>query len=96
MPIESANVSAPSPAPPDEALELARHALELVGEDHPTLLDTLAAAHANAGQWTEAVRWAETARRLAQAQGLSHLADRLDERLAAYRQGKPWRESTVR
>ena len=89
-------VSAPSPAPPDEALELARHALELVGEDHPTLLDTLAAAYANAGQWTEAVRWAETARRLAQAQGLSHLADRLEERLAAYRQGKPWRESTVR
>ena len=89
-------VSEPSPAPPAEALALARRARELVGEDQPALLDTLAAAYANAGHWTEAVHWAEKARRFAREQGQAELADRLDERLASYRQGKPWRESPLR
>ena len=89
-------VSAPSPASPAEALALAWQARELVGEDQPALLDTLAAAYANAGHWTEAVQWAEKARQFAQEQGQSKMADRLEERLANYRQAKPWRESPLR
>ena len=87
-------VSEHSPAPPGEALALARQAVAWGGEAQPVLLDTLAAAHANAGQYEEAVAWAEKARLLAVQQNQRNLARRLEQRLEHYRHGKPWREKT--
>ena len=88
-------VSEHSPAPPAEALALARRAVALGGEDRPILLDTLAAACANAGQYEEAAAWAEKARLLAVQQNQSGLAGRLEKRVENYRRGNPWREKTV-
>ena len=87
-------VSEHSPAPPGEALALARQAIALAGEEQPVLLDTLAAACANAGQYEEAVAWAEKARLLAVQQNRRNLARRLEQRMERYRQGMPWREKT--
>ena len=84
-------VSEHSPAPPQEALALARKAVEL-GGDQPILLDTLAAASANAGLHAEAVAQATRARDLATAQGQEKLARRLERRIERYRQNVPWRE----
>ena len=85
-------VAANSPAPRDEALALALKAVELGGETNPTLLNTLAAAYANAGDYASALSVAETARRLAQEQGMNNLARRLEKRIRIYRKGQPWRE----
>ena len=90
------SVSEFSPAHPEEALELALKAARLGSGDNPVLLDTLAAAYANAGRYQDAVESAEKARRAAQAQGPASLIRRLDKRLGQYRQGKPWRESSLR
>ena len=87
-------VSEHSPAPPQEALALARKAVEL-GGDQPILLDTLAAACANAGLHAEAVAQATRARDLATAQGQEKLARRLERRIERYRQNVPWREKKV-
>ncbi len=87
-------VSEHSPAPPQEALALARQAVEL-GGDQPILLDTLAAACANAGLHAEAVAQATRARDLATTQGQKKLAHRLEQRIEQYRQNKPWREKKV-
>lgn len=84
-----------SPAPPEEALDLANRALALAGAPQPILLDTLAAAQANAGDFEQAVQSAEQARALARQQGNPNLARRLEQRLEAYRQARPWREKPV-
>lgn len=84
-----------SPAPPEEAIELALHALKQAGDESPVLLDTLAAAYANGTQYELATATAEKARRLAMAQDRKGLVRRLDRRIAAYRQGNPWREKPL-
>jgi protein O-mannosyl-transferase len=48
-----------------EAVDLARRAVELSGGREPSLLDTLAAALAEAGRWDEAVQTAQKALKLA-------------------------------
>jgi tetratricopeptide (TPR) repeat protein len=72
-----------------EAVERARHACELTAWEVPGFLDTLAAAHAESGQFDEAVRWMEKA--------LDRLpeADQADyrKRLELYREGKPYRHA---
>ena len=88
-------VSEHSPSPPEEALALAQKAVEIGGGNQPVLLDTLAAACANAGRYGEAVAWAEKARRLASTQRQEKLARRLERRIEQYRQDKPWREKKV-
>ena len=75
-----------------EAVRLAERVCELTGRKNPTLLDTLAAAYAEAGRFDEAVRTAEEARSLALAGGTKPLADVIGERLELYRSGRPWRE----
>lgn len=84
-----------SPAPPEDALAFATKSLELAGEGQPVLLDTLAAAQANAGRFAEAIQRAEQARDLARQQGNRSLARRLEQRIEAYRQSRPWREKPV-
>ena len=56
------------------------------------MLDTLAAAYAEAGQFREAVANAQHALQLAQAHGEQVLVAQLDAKLRLYAAGKPFRE----
>jgi hypothetical protein len=56
------------------------------------ILDVLAAAHAAAGEFDQAVATATEALRLATAAGADELAAAVAERLALYRDRRPYRE----
>lgn len=75
---------------PGEALRLARKALELSGDDNPSVLDTLAIAFAADRQFEEAVHWADKAHALAESGGQADLAGEIALRLDAYRSGRAW------
>jgi tetratricopeptide (TPR) repeat protein len=75
-----------------QAVKLASRAAELTGQRHPGALDTLAAAHAEAGQFKEAVAAVEQGLKLAEAARDTGLADQLRARRELYRAGRPWRE----
>lgn len=81
-----------------EAVALAKRACELTEEREPHFIGTLAAAHAEAGQFAEAITAAEKARDLAREMGAPEIARRNEELLLLYRAGKPFHESkqTVR
>ena len=68
-----------------EALALARRAMQVVGADHPAVLDTLAAAYASDGRFPLAI---ETARRAAaRARALPEFEPRaaqIEQRLRLY------------
>ena len=61
-------------------------------ENNLSLLDTLAAAYAEAGRFQDAVRTAEEALQLAGG-GKSALAESLRKRIKPYGAGQPWRDS---
>ncbi len=71
------------------AVDLATQACELTGEKNGSLVDTLAAAYAEAGKFEEAAKWQEKALEL-----LSDSPEKagVQARLEMYRQGKPYRE----
>jgi tetratricopeptide (TPR) repeat protein len=74
------------------ALRAATRAAELTGEQDPNVLDTLAAAHAEAGDFEQAIRVAQRAVRLAREQGTApQLLASLEQSLARYRAGRPTR-----
>ena len=75
-----------------EAVELAQRATQGSDRRTPEILDTLAAAYAEAGRFPEAVETAQQARTMAAGQGNLELAARLLGRLELYRNGKPYRE----
>ena len=79
------------PARLDEALTLAREAAS-ENEAHPRGQDTLAAVLAARGSYAEAVVAQEHALALAEGAGDAQLAGEMRERLALYREGKPYRE----
>jgi spermidine synthase len=58
----------------------------------PSVLDTLAAAHAAAGRYGEAARVAEQALQLAESAGPPGFAAQIRSRLALYRAGRPYQE----
>ena len=62
--------------------------------DDADFLDTLGAAYAAAGRFTEAVAAAERADALASARGDDGLRDRIRERLRHYRAGEAWTEGS--
>jgi len=70
-----------------EALTLARHCAEATGFQIFEVLCTLAAAHAEAGQFDEAVRWQQEALKKAPAEQQSKARGVLEQ----YRRGKPLR-----
>jgi tetratricopeptide (TPR) repeat protein len=74
-----------------KAVESATRACELTGWTYPVCLDTLAAAHAEAGDFAAAAAWQEKAIRL-----LTDEREKADyrSRLALYRAGKPFRTGT--
>jgi tetratricopeptide (TPR) repeat protein len=74
------------------ALDLARDAARLSDYNDPHVLDTLAAAFAETGQFAEAIKVAEQAIQLAPAQTNAVLADAVRLRLEGYRAGKPFHE----
>lgn len=78
-----------------KAVEYAKKACHLSDYKHAPTLDTLAAAYAEAGDWSEARKWQEEAIKLATE---SHPADLegMKERLALYSDKKPFREEPKR
>ena len=74
----------------DRALELATRANQLSGGGNATVLRTLAAAYANAGQFSRAVEVGQIALALTDRQ--SPLAKALQQEIAGYQAGLPYRE----
>ena len=73
-----------------EAVELARRAIRLSSGREPAILDTLAAAYAEAGRFAEATQTAQQAIELAAAEGKRSLADKIRGRLDLYQAHKPY------
>ena len=76
----------------NEAVELAQRANQLCEGKRPDVLDTLAAAYAEAGWFREAVVAEDKALELALRQGGYSPADALRARIAQYRAGHPFRQ----
>ncbi len=74
-----------------EALVRARRAAE--GSSDPQTLETLAAAHAEAGDFPEAVRAATRAKELLLKAGDFSAVRQVEERLRLYRDGRPFRQA---
>jgi tetratricopeptide (TPR) repeat protein len=74
-----------------EAVRLAERAVQLVGPKEPVLLDTLAAAYAEAGRFAEAVETARRAMALASEQGKQQLAESLRGKASLYEGNTPYR-----
>jgi tetratricopeptide (TPR) repeat protein len=78
------------------AVELAQSAAILPGGDTPMVLRTLAAAHAESGDFPAAIATTQRAMDLATGQGNRSLVETLRHELELYQQGKPYRESPNR
>ncbi len=76
-----------------EAVELAKRACELTRGANPVFLGTLAAAYAEAGQFPEAIKTAQTAYNLASRSGPPDLIATLAAHLRLYQAGQPCREA---
>jgi len=76
-----------------EALAVLEPVVEGTGRDDPTVLDTLAAAHAEAGQFAQAVEAAGRALTLAKKSGNEDLANELQQRRIRYAASQPYHES---
>jgi tetratricopeptide (TPR) repeat protein len=75
-----------------EALALAVRAVEISGGKDARLLDTLAAAYAEKGQFANAVATARRAQALAAQQNEAALSDAIGSRIAWYEADRPFRE----
>ena len=78
-----------------EALRLALRACELTAQRGPRELDTLAAAYAEAGRFSDAIQTGQKAADLAAAAGNQQLARAIQNRLESYKLGKPCRERSL-
>ena len=76
-----------------EAIALAQRADRFCDGERPDVLDTLAAAYAEAGRFPEALATAHEALNLAMRQDDRALAKALQARIALYEAGKPYREA---
>lgn len=74
------------------AVRLATKAVQDSGGKDPIFVRTLAAAHAEAGQFDEAVATADGAKALAYTQSKPELASRLEEEITLYRARVPLRQ----
>lgn len=82
--------------PKNVTLGLAERAAKLTKYQDASILDTLAAAYAAAGQFEQAVRAAQTGLDLASRIKADELVSRIRSRLELYRQAKPYLESVPR
>ena len=78
-----------------EAVALAQRAVELSGGQEPAILDTLAAAYAEAGRFPEAVEVARKASVLAMRQNKEPLAEASKVKLHLYEAKKPYRDVPI-
>ncbi len=76
-----------------QAVALAERAARLAGGRQPEILDTLAAAYAEAGRFPEAVQIATQLLELARKQNNRKMAEALEGRLALYQARAPFRET---
>ncbi len=76
-----------------EAVELAQRAVQVSGEKDPAILDTLAAAYAEAGNFAQAAETAQRAADLATQLNTQPLADEIRARIALYEAGTPFHEA---
>ena len=76
-----------------EAVDLAQRAVRLSGGEKPEILDTLAAAYAEAKRFPEAVQTARNAVELAARQKKQELVDSLQAKLKLYEARTPFRET---
>ena len=74
-----------------QAVELSLRADRLTGDKDASVLDTLAAAYAEAGRFPEAIDTASRALALANAAGDAASAQGIEGRLRLYRAGRPFR-----
>jgi tetratricopeptide (TPR) repeat protein len=79
-----------------EALSLAERAKQLTGGKDPAVLDTLSAAHAENGNFAEAIEIEQQGLALAAQQGDSALEAKLKAHLARYASKEPLREAPSR
>ncbi|MGD0651504.1 MAG: tetratricopeptide repeat protein [Verrucomicrobiia bacterium] len=77
-----------------EAVQLAERLCAVTGSQQADALDVLAAAYAEAGRFSDAIRVAQQAVELARAAGQQELARQLQERLQLYQAGRPFREKS--
>ena len=77
------------------AVELAENANQLARGQDAGILDTLAAAYAEAGRFSDAVPTAQQAIELAKATGQSEPAQRIQARRQLYQAGRPYREGSA-
>jgi tetratricopeptide (TPR) repeat protein len=73
------------------AVELAKQADRLVGGTNTLVLRTLAAAYAENGEFANAIRIATSAMQLARMHGQDSVATALDQQIALYQLGMPYR-----
>jgi tetratricopeptide (TPR) repeat protein len=76
-----------------EAVELAQRGAKLAGGSNPQVLDTLAAAYAEAGRFAEAVETAQQALQQASSGNDTALAGAVRDRIRLYQAGSPYREA---
>jgi tetratricopeptide (TPR) repeat protein len=74
------------------AIQFAQQADQLSGSTNVLVLRTLAAAYAEAGQFGKAIETAQAAIQLGQSQGDDSLATELQQEIALYELGLPYRE----
>jgi tetratricopeptide (TPR) repeat protein len=76
-----------------KAVELSGEADQLVRGTNTLVLRTLAAAYAENGEFAKAIRTARSAMQLARMHGEDSLATNLDQQIALYQLGMPYRET---
>jgi Flp pilus assembly protein TadD len=78
-----------------EAVRLAEHACAVTSRGSPELLDTLAAAYAEAGRFPEAINAAQEAIALARTAGNEAAVNQAENMLGFFQSGRPFREDTL-
>jgi protein O-mannosyl-transferase len=76
-----------------KAVDLAGRADQLAGGTNTLVLRTLAAAYAENGEFAKAIRTARSAMQLARMRGEDSLTTDLDQQIALYQLGMPYRET---
>jgi len=78
-----------------EAVRLAEQACVVTSRRNPELLDTLAAAYAEAGRFPEAIQAAQEALALARTAGDKAAVNQAEHLLGFFQSGRPFREDTL-
>ncbi|MHC4457468.1 MAG: sulfatase-like hydrolase/transferase [Planctomycetota bacterium] len=78
---------------PEEAIRLAERACELTNYKDTGIVDTLAAAYASAGRFSDAAATAEKALKLIESTGDTERAQNIQKRLQLYKRGQGYTES---